>query len=358
MTGLVKYEEMRRALEVVATVDEAKDLRDKSEALRIYARQRNDAALEAWVTEIKLRARRRIGELSKDLETIQGENLPNVPQSGHSGKRDALAAVGISKSEAHRCEQIAEVPAAQFEEYVAKKKAAGRLVTADEVVKLAARQTKEKKRADDLARPVAISMPAGIYHGDFRQLADEIPDGSVDLIFTDPPYDLDAVGLYEDAARIAARILKPGASMIAYSGHRFLPEVYSGMSKHLRYWWTCACVHEGGNSLLQRLGIRAGWKPLVWYVKDTRGDVQNVIVDTVRGDREKFAHEWQQAQSEAEYFIDELCAPGGLVVDFFLGGGTTAAAAKRLDRRFIGFEINAASVERSIGRILDERRAA
>lgn len=53
------------------------------------------------------RARRRVGELSAALDSVQGENLPNVPAVGHTGKREALAAAGISKSEAHRCEQIA-----------------------------------------------------------------------------------------------------------------------------------------------------------------------------------------------------------------------------------------------------------
>lgn len=35
------------------------------------------------------------------------------------------------------------------------------------------------------------------------------------------------------------------------------------------------------------------------------------------------------------------CPPGGLVLDPFLGSGTTAAACARLGRRFAGFEINA-----------------
>ena len=35
------------------------------------------------------------------------------------------------------------------------------------------------------------------------------------------------------------------------------------------------------------------------------------------------------------------CPPGGLVLDPFLGSGTTAAASARLGRRFAGFEIHA-----------------
>jgi len=215
----------------------------------------------------------------------------------------------------------------------------------------ATKRLEEEKRRRELERPAAVQLPAGIHHGDFRELSAQIPDESVELVFTDPPYDADSASLYEDAARVAARILKPGGSLIAYSGQKYLPQVYDGMSRHLTYWWTLACVHQGGNQLLQKLGVRCGWKPLVWFVKRGRGDVQNIILDTISGDREKFAHEWQQSQAEAEYLIRELCPAGGTVVDFFLGGGTTAAACAAVGRQFIGFEINAAAIEKAAKRL-------
>ena len=177
---------------------------------------------------------------------------------------------------------------------------------------------------------------------------------SVELVFTDPPYDEESVPLYGEAARIAARILKPGGSFIAYSGQKYLPEVFDECrSSDLRYWWTGACVHAGGNQILQKLGIRCGWKPLIWFVKGTRGDVQNVLLDTISGDREKDDHEWQQSEREAAYYIEKLTSPNGLVVDFFVGGGTTPAAAKKLGRQFIGFEINAKHIERASKRLME-----
>lgn len=215
----------------------------------------------------------------------------------------------------------------------------------------ALKSLEEQKRAQELARPVEIALPDGVHRGDFRELAAQIPDESVELVFTDPPYDADSVELYEAAAREAARILRPGGSMIAYTGQRHLPAVLAGMSKHLRYWWTIAGVHDGGNQLMNKLGVRVGWKPLVWFVKGTRGDIQNVVLDVVRGDREKDSHVWQQAQTEAEYYIRELCSQNGVVVDFFLGGGTTMAAARALGRRCIAFEIDAGAIERAARRL-------
>jgi 16S rRNA G966 N2-methylase RsmD len=87
------------------------------------------------------------------------------------------------------------------------------------------RQANEQKRRAVLQAPAEVALPPDLYVGDFRKLAHRIPDDSVQLIFTDPPYDADSVKLYRDAASVAARILKPGGSFIAYSGQRHLPAV-------------------------------------------------------------------------------------------------------------------------------------
>ena len=44
----------------------------------------------------------------------------------------------------------------------------------------------------------------GVIHGDFRETGKTLSDSSVDMIFTDPPYDQDAASLYGDLARFAA----------------------------------------------------------------------------------------------------------------------------------------------------------
>lgn len=224
----------------------------------------------------------------------------------------------------------------------------------------AAPTTAEKRKAGEDARKAVLEaaadpvLPEGVYAEDFftGATADRIADESVDLVFTDPPYDKDSAKLYGKAARVAARILKPGGSFVAYSGQKYLPDVYGWINQPaLRYWWTFADLHAGGNQMLQKLGVRCGWKPIVWYVKGTRGDVSEVLLDIVTGAREKDHHDWQQAEAEAAYFIEKLTFPGGLVVDFFLGGGTTKIAADNLGRRFIGFEIDPATAERAAKRI-------
>ena len=85
--------------------------------------------------------------------------------------------------------------------------------------------------------------------------------------------------------------------------------------EHLRYWWTVCCLHSGGANLMNEYGIRCGWKAVLWFVKDTRGDKETIVSDVMSGGREKDHHDWQQAESEAAYWIKQLCPPDGIVCD-------------------------------------------
>lgn len=81
-TALIKYDAARYALQECARVDEAKSILDKVEALRAYARQQKDIDMETWLAELKLRARRKIGEISKSLETVPPKECVYVPTTG------------------------------------------------------------------------------------------------------------------------------------------------------------------------------------------------------------------------------------------------------------------------------------
>lgn len=148
MTELVRYDAMRHAVQVAATMDEAKDIADKAAALKAYARQHHDPELFHWITEIQLRAKRRIGELSAGLETAEFINDANGhrrPKAGTAVKKDILAAAGLSKTEAHRCEQLARVDAEAFESYCREKKAAGKQVVAEELVRIYGKVARKKQ---------------------------------------------------------------------------------------------------------------------------------------------------------------------------------------------------------------------
>jgi hypothetical protein len=69
---LARYDEMCRAIDAAYKVDEAKDIRDQAIALETYARQAHNIEAERKACEIRLRAERKAGELSKKLATAPG----------------------------------------------------------------------------------------------------------------------------------------------------------------------------------------------------------------------------------------------------------------------------------------------
>ncbi len=158
---LLKYEEARAALAACVKIDEARNIRDTAEAIRAYARQANDTEIESRAAEIKLRALRRLGELSREMPrakpggTINGKKggaKIDCPGGGQS-KNDALADAGITRQQANRCEIIASLPEEHFEAKINAAKALGRPLRIPDV------DAKRKSIAKKESRP-RISPPS------------------------------------------------------------------------------------------------------------------------------------------------------------------------------------------------------
>lgn len=357
---IARLDRARTALaEAVSERDvlKVKELRDLGKSAQTWARERKlGKESEAKAREFVLLTDRNLARLTKDAPKNKGVAGKAGPGRGKRGGKvpprlpddpPTLADIGIDKDTAKEVRAVGSLSEEEFQRVI------------DEGVSPAkvTKQAREKKAKAVLAaiKPVPVD---GLHIGDFRELATSIPDASVDLIFTDPPYDRDSIPLFGDLGAIAARILKPGGSLICYCGQIQLPEVLPLLSAHLRYWWTCACIHSGGANQMHEYGIKNQWKPMLWFVKESRGDKLTFIDDAVSGGIEKSHHEWQQAESEAAYFIGRLTQNLGLVVDPFAGGGTTCVAAERLGRRWLGYEIDAGHAARAGHRIDELRKAA
>jgi site-specific DNA-methyltransferase (adenine-specific) len=197
----------------------------------------------------------------------------------------------------------------------------------------------------------------GIIIGDFREVGQSIPDESVALVFTDPPYDAASLGLYGEAAKLAARVLLPGGSMLAYAPNYALPTVIKSCQEHLRYWWTIAILYSGPHALMREFGVRVGYKPLVWFTKGGRFNKQQILHDAIQGGvgAEKTEHEWQQGIIEAETIIKALTSPDDLVLDPMCGSGTTLIAARRCGRPWLGIEVKTETATLARARVARSR---
>lgn len=177
--------------------------------------------------------------------------------------------------------------------------------------------------------------------GDAMELAtDKVKDGSVDLIFTDPPYPQEFHPCYEWLAKEAARVLKPDGFLIAYAGAYWKHKVMMTLGEQLDYFYDFILIHKGNTTILWPRRIITGYKSLLCYTLKGRKPlpVTNVLgkYDGTGGD--KRFHRWGQETNTARYYIDVFSREGDLVVDYFLGAGTFAEVCKSLNREFIGFE--------------------
>jgi DNA modification methylase len=188
-----------------------------------------------------------------------------------------------------------------------------------------------------VSHEVEVIGNAIIKHGCMKTALRDVPDGSVNLIFTDPPYLAAYLHTYGDLSRLASRILKDDGVLIAYAGKYFLPTIYQYLGSHLDYHWQIDLIHSGAASRLNKRFIHCRSKPLLVYVKKGKNRRESWIDDVLQGTgREKQLHPWQQSEEEATQLMKKLTRPGDLVVDPFLGSGTFAAAAVKLGRSFLG----------------------
>lgn len=179
MTALIKYDAAKRALAEAVAIDEAKDIRDKAEALRIYAMKARDIEMQLMAAQIAVEATIRLGELSAALESAQGNNLPNVPRVGQT-KRDAIRAAGLSKNQAHRAEIMARVPKEDIEAYFAK-----------------CRKRKNPASSNDVLRMVSKPFVRKEKHEKIKAKAEQWPTKKYNVIYADPPWQYHA-NLTED----------------------------------------------------------------------------------------------------------------------------------------------------------------
>ena len=183
----------------------------------------------------------------------------------------------------------------------------------------------------------------------------DLEDHSVDAIICDPPYTDTDIPLWSDFSAFAARVLKPGRPLAAYCGHLRLPETMDRLGEHLEYVWSGATVLRGRHTKVHLRKINGWHRPWLLYSAgpyEPRAWVRDTLMaGEGSGEKALDDHPWQQAVGPFRELVRMLTLPSELVVDPFLGSGTTAEATVAEGRRFIGCDVDAAAIAMTLDRL-------
>ena len=170
--------------------------------------------------------------------------------------------------------------------------------------------------------------------GDCLEIMKEIPDNSVDCVITDPPYGIGKAewdekypkGFEKECLRIAKTVA-----------------IMCGM------WAIPQCIKELKDNYLGMIAMRnlngmtfsplgfGNWIPVIIAGERPKSG-QDYLEFSIR---EKKPNHPSPKQIECmKKLIDRISNESDIILDPFLGSGTTAVACKQLNRHFIGIEIN------------------
>jgi modification methylase len=257
-----------------------------------------------------------------------------------------------------------------------------------------------------------MAFPAEtIIQGDCLEELKKLPDGSVDLVFADPPYNLQLGGelLRPDNSKVDAvdddwdrfdsfeaydtftkawlkecrRVLKEDGALWVIGSYHNIFRVGATL-QDLGFWILNDVVWRKSNPMPNFKGTRFtnAHETLIWAAKSRGGRRYTFNYDAMKMANDELqmrsdwtfplctgeerlkdatgakAHPTQKPEALLHRVILASTRPGDVILDPFFGTGTTGAAAKRLGRRFIGVEREAAYVKVARERIARVASAA
>ncbi len=224
--------------------------------------------------------------------------------------------------------------------------------------------------------------------GDVIDIMKKIPSESVDMVFADPPFNLKKkYGSYNDNKEIKeyldwcykwldemVRITKPTGSILVHNIPKWLTYYSSHLNKvcYFKHWisWNAAGAPMGKTLLPNHYGILfytkrpKGFKffdirsphqmcrKCNEYIKDYGGKKSQMHsfgtllsdvwsdINRIRHKKRRDNHPCQLPEHLLERIILMTTDPNDIVLDPFIGTGTTAIAAKKLGRNYIGIDID------------------
>ena len=261
------------------------------------------------------------------------------------------------------------------------------------------------RRTDD--RPSAATSANWldtIIKGDCVAAMEKLPEKSVDLVFADPPYNLqldgdlhrpdqskvdavddawdqfDSFAAYDAFTRAwllaARRVLKPTGSIWVIGSYHNIFRVGAAM-QDLGFWILNDVVWRKTNPMPNFRGRRFqnAHETMIWASRDQKAKGYTFNYDAMKAanddlqmrsdwlfpictgserlkdDNGDKVHPTQKPEALLARVMLSSSKPGDVVLDPFFGSGTTGAVAKRLGRHFVGVEREQSYIDAATARI-------
>lgn len=225
---------------------------------------------------------------------------------------------------------------------------------------------------------------AALYTADSSVFTKNIPDHSVDLILTDPPYNLgdystgnikmdwradfnnDIAAWDTDFAPAAwlaefRRILKPTGNIVAFTSYNLLGDWHRAFDPVFDTFQFMVWHKTNPAPKLRRAGFLNSCELIVfaWNKGHTwnfgkQNEMHNFIETPICMGGERVTdpkHPTQKPLSVLRHILKIASNPGDIVLDPFMGVGSTGVAALEMERRFIGIDMEPSYVKAAKTRI-------
>ena len=217
-----------------------------------------------------------------------------------------------------------------------------------------------------------------LINGDCLEEMKKIPDQSIDMVLTDPPYGTtackwDTVIPFEPMWEQLKRITKKNGAIVLFGSQPFTSALVMSNPKMFKYEWVWDKVSPTGHlnakkrpmKKLENVLVFCQYSPvyfpqgLVWnpriktrnektqgsncYGKHGSSNIatwQGYPTERIEVKNENGLHPTQKPVALMEYLIKTYTNEGETVLDFTMGSGTTGVACKNLNRNFIGIELD------------------
>lgn len=228
-------------------------------------------------------------------------------------------------------------------------------------------------------------MTIDLMQGDCLERMKEIPDGSVDMVLTDPPYGTtkckwDTIIPLEPMWEQLKRIIKPNGAIVMTASQPFTSVLVCSNLKMFKYDWVWKKPKGTGHLNAKKQPMRDKEDVVVFYNKQPTYNPQmtsgipykdkagkdHAASTSITESYGKYTnkrednggwrypkqiqefgvvergtiHPTQKPVALMEYLIKTYTNEGETVLDFTMGSGTTGVAAKKLGRSFIGIELD------------------